>query len=394
MDKLEKIIRICKFLYPPHNYEGHIKPVADIAMELCEAHGADPSVVEPAAYLHDIGRILFPYLEAAGISHAVTGYASSKPILRLCGYSEEETEKIGRAVLTHRSSRAYPPSNLEEEIISNADAMAHFEQYLYLLSIRYSTRAHKNLSESKGWVLNKLAKSYTKLTLPGAKDRIEEIYTRAKHELLNDVVQNKISFVVIGYNEGRHLEGCLKSIQAQTYAPSEIIYVDSTSSDNSLEIAGNYATKTMVVPKKGANPARNAGGEAATGDIIIFIDGNDSVPLDMAYKVNEAVNNGAALGTFRWSVPQFSLKDNSAQLLLNLSASKAWPACFVEKDLFERSGGFDGTSRCKNDLLSLAENVRAIDDSVKPRRIKATIYSNMEEFHKTGYIPCLYDWLR
>ncbi|WP_049802743.1 glycosyltransferase [Gloeothece verrucosa] len=69
----------------------------------------------------------------------------------------------------------------------------------------------------------------------------------------------KSGVVVIGRNEGRHLNQCLESIIKETNC---IVYVDSGSTDNSLDIA--YALKVPVVeldPKVPFTAARahNAG---------------------------------------------------------------------------------------------------------------------------------------
>lgn len=64
----------------------------------------------------------------------------------------------------------------------NADAVAQFDQYLYLFAIYYSHR--KNLEKTKRWILKKLERNWnTKLTLPGLRKEIRPIYEKIRKEL-------------------------------------------------------------------------------------------------------------------------------------------------------------------------------------------------------------------
>ncbi len=89
-----------------------------------------------------------------------------------------------------------------------------------------------------------------------------------------------ISFIVIGKNEGWRLDKCLKSIwlliDFNKLTNFEIIYVDSDSADNSIEIAQNNLTHKIyeVTGKMNAAVARNAGAKNACGDILFFLDGD------------------------------------------------------------------------------------------------------------------------
>ena len=88
-----------------------------------------------------------------------------------------------------------------------------------------------------------------------------------------------ISFIVIGKNEGRRLELCLNSIvsivQIDMIADYEIIYVDSRSVDNSVELAKRYCTSVFLIEGVcNAAIARNIGAKEAEGDILFFIDGD------------------------------------------------------------------------------------------------------------------------
>ena len=90
----------------------------------------------------------------------------------------------------------------------------------------------------------------------------------------------KVSFIVPVYKVEQYLSQCVESLLAQSYKDLEIILVDDGSPDNSPELCDNWARKdnrVKVLHKQngGLSDARNAGLKQATGEYVIFIDGDD-----------------------------------------------------------------------------------------------------------------------
>jgi glycosyltransferase involved in cell wall biosynthesis len=89
-----------------------------------------------------------------------------------------------------------------------------------------------------------------------------------------------ISYIIIGHNEGWKLDLCfasvLRTIKENPYVDGEIIYVDSNSYDNSIEIAKKYSGVRIFRLKGDFNApiARNTGASGSKGDILFFIDGD------------------------------------------------------------------------------------------------------------------------
>ncbi|MFW5803651.1 MAG: glycosyltransferase family 2 protein [bacterium] len=89
-----------------------------------------------------------------------------------------------------------------------------------------------------------------------------------------------ISYIIIGRNEGWKLDLCFKSIkksiEENSYIASEVIYVDSASTDNSIEIARSHQfVKTYKLTADYNAPiARNVGARVSKGSILFFIDGD------------------------------------------------------------------------------------------------------------------------
>ncbi len=87
-----------------------------------------------------------------------------------------------------------------------------------------------------------------------------------------------LSIVIIGRNEGERLTRCLQSVDLAHGVDdsAELIYVDSASTDESPEIAGNFGAQVIVLHGglQTAARARNAGWERASAPYILFLDGD------------------------------------------------------------------------------------------------------------------------
>lgn len=87
----------------------------------------------------------------------------------------------------------------------------------------------------------------------------------------------KISVVIPAYNAADSLEKAIESCMRQTLPPLEIIVVDDASTDSTTEITKQFPGIKLLCLQQNAGPskARNTGWDAATGDIIAFLDADD-----------------------------------------------------------------------------------------------------------------------
>lgn len=100
------------------------------------------------------------------------------------------------------------------------------------------------------------------------------------------MTQPKVSIIVPVYNAEKYLERCINSLKNQSLESIEIILVDDSSTDSSLEICKKFAaedSRIKVIHKvnEGAGYARNAALETASGEYIGFADSDDYVEKDM-----------------------------------------------------------------------------------------------------------------
>lgn len=95
--------------------------------------------------------------------------------------------------------------------------------------------------------------------------------------------QASISVIVPIYNAEKYLNDCITSIVQQTVPNLEIILVDDGSPDRCGDMCDEWAkkdTRIRVLHQKnlGVSAARNAGIQAANGDLISFVDADDVLP--------------------------------------------------------------------------------------------------------------------
>ncbi len=90
-----------------------------------------------------------------------------------------------------------------------------------------------------------------------------------------------VSIIVPGFNKVRYLDEMIASVQAQTHAGWEMIFVDDASTDGTREaIMGRAAEDSRIKPvlqqaNVGANRCRNVGMALAKGDYLMFLDADD-----------------------------------------------------------------------------------------------------------------------
>jgi glycosyltransferase involved in cell wall biosynthesis len=89
----------------------------------------------------------------------------------------------------------------------------------------------------------------------------------------------RVSVVVPAYNYGRYVGQAIESVLGQTFGDVELIVIDDGSTDNTGEVVSQYRDDRLVLiqqPNRGLPAARNAGLRRATGEMVAFLDADDS----------------------------------------------------------------------------------------------------------------------
>ena len=161
-------------------------------------------------------------------------------------------------------------------------------------------------------------------------------------------MEHKVSIIVPVYGVEKYIEECILSLLAQTYENLEVLLVDDGGKDRSPEICDAYVTKDERVkvihkPNGGAASARNAGIDAATGDYVCFVDGDDAVDPRYVERLLETVQKGdgdiGVCGFYNWTksgkaavkpknVGSYSREEYLLQFLEDWSCSLLWNKIF------------------------------------------------------------------
>lgn len=110
----------------------------------------------------------------------------------------------------------------------------------------------------------------------------------------------KISVVISAYNEEKMIEDCLKSAK---FLADEIIFVDNTSDDKTIEIAKKYTLKIFTRPNNPVmlNGNKNFGFTKARGEWILSLDADERITPVLAREIRAVIKNKEIVG---WEIPR------------------------------------------------------------------------------------------
>ena len=100
----------------------------------------------------------------------------------------------------------------------------------------------------------------------------------------------KFSVVIPLYNKEHYIEKTIRSVLAQTCTDYEVIVVDDGSGDDSLALAGRFASDVVHIiqqENQGVSVARNTGILNAKGEFICFLDADDEWRPDYLATIDE-----------------------------------------------------------------------------------------------------------
>ena len=107
----------------------------------------------------------------------------------------------------------------------------------------------------------------------------------------------KVSVVIPCRDYVAYLPEAIESALAQTSPPHQVIVVDDGSRDRSLDVARSYAqVTTIALDGRGPAAARNAGLDAVTGELVVFLDADDALEPDYLEACLAPLQANPALG--------------------------------------------------------------------------------------------------
>lgn len=104
-----------------------------------------------------------------------------------------------------------------------------------------------------------------------------------------DMQRPLISIVIPAFNEARFIGACLESLQRQDFpGPYEIVVADNNSTDATSAIARKFGARVVFASQPGVCAARQAGTEAAGGQIIVSTDADTVFPINWLSRIWES----------------------------------------------------------------------------------------------------------
>ena len=166
-----------------------------------------------------------------------------------------------------------------------------------------------------------------------------------------------ISFIIIGRNIEKHLQNCLVSvfrfIKTNNLTDTEVLYIDSNSHDESINIAKKFQINIFRITKNyNAASARNLGACQSTKDILFFIDGDmEVIPEFFSYAFRkQKLVHPFITGNFIYKYPDgrttnYYAKENNNRLPLSngtfIIERKAWKKAGGMDERFKKAQDFD-----------------------------------------------------
>jgi glycosyltransferase involved in cell wall biosynthesis len=161
-----------------------------------------------------------------------------------------------------------------------------------------------------------------------------------------------ISIVVCAYNEAVHIRRLLQSLKEQTI-PSEVIVVDDGSTDATAAIAKDESVRLIQLPHRGPAVGRNRGAQAASGEILVFLDGDMECTPEFVERLTEPIQTRGVVGSFTREIMVANLDNRWAlaySVMRQLRDGRLLPEDFpdewdnfraIRRDVFLSVGGYD-----------------------------------------------------
>ena len=201
--------------------------------------------------------------------------------------------------------------------------------------------------------------------------------------------------MVPALDEGAVIGAALEALRPLRERGHEVIVADGGSTDGTREYAAPGADRVLAAPR-GRARQMNAGAEAATGDVLVFLHADTKLPPDADRAVFDVLGRRPGWGSFPVRLsgahPAFRVIERMISLRSRLSGiATGDQAIFVARDLFRAAGGFADLA-----LLEDVELCRRLRRSARPVRPRAPVVTSSRRWEAGGIArtTALMWWIR
>lgn len=162
-----------------------------------------------------------------------------------------------------------------------------------------------------------------------------------------------VSVIVCARDEEEYIGACLTSLTHTTYPELEVIVCDDGSRDRTLEIAMQFPFRVLELPPMGLSAARNAGLEAARGQIVAYLDADAACHPDWPYHLVLSLEDPEVVATGGPNLPFADAgfveravglsPGTAAEVLITADRAEHVPGCNMafEAKALREVGGFN-----------------------------------------------------
>jgi glycosyltransferase involved in cell wall biosynthesis len=171
-----------------------------------------------------------------------------------------------------------------------------------------------------------------------------------------------VSIVTPSFNKGPYIEETLLSVRNQTYPRIEHIVIDGGSTDETLSVLKKYSDDIFWIsePDKGQSDAINKGWKRAHGEIIAYLNADDTYTPDSVETAVTYLDNHPDVGLVygdgiltdergnflnNYHAGEFSMRD-----LIYCRDNILQPALFLRRSVYDKIGGIDENLHLAMDL--------------------------------------------
>lgn len=213
--------------------------------------------------------------------------------------------------------------------------------------------------------------------------------------------EGTFSIIIPTYNAGSQFEALLFELTKQSKYIKEIIVIDSSSNDLTVEIADKYKATVIKISKSEFDHGgtRNLGAKSATGEFLLFIT-QDVLPYNdnLLSSLSRAFHDTSIGGAYARQIPRVNAnpiealsrkysypeesRTNTYQDFLTIGVKALYfanPCACVRREVFIKVGGFPDKVICNEDMVIAFKMLKA--------GYKTAYVSDAIVYHSHDYSP-------